>query len=225
MSPETPTPRATVATVPAQVAQVPSQATAATRFTPAPISVDHRADGERAGYAAGWVAGARAAAEAAAEAERRRAEDARRAQAERDAEVAAGAELLAQAAARLAGRTAADEAHLRGVLQAAAFELAEAVLRRELRSGPGSARDLVERALALPGGIAGTTLHVSPVDVELLTTLTADAGVVLPEGVQLVADARLAPGDVLVEDATGALDGRIRAALDRARAALAEDLS
>ncbi len=198
---------------------------AATRFTPAPISVDHRADGERAGYAAGWVAGARAAADAAAEAERRRAEDARRAQAERDAEVAAGVALLEQVAARVAARAGADEAHLRTVLQAAALELAEAVLRRELRAGPGSARELVERALAMPGALVDATLHVSPVDAALVTELIADAGAVLPEGVRLVPDPQLEPGDVVVEDATGAVDGRIRAALDRAREALAEDPS
>lgn len=200
-------------------------ALAPARFTPAPISVDHRADGERAGYAAGWVAGARAAADAAAEAERRRAEDARRAQAARDAEVAAVVELLAQAAARVAARAAADEAHLRSVLQAAAFELAEAVLRRELRAGPDSARELVARALAMPGGLAGATLHVSPADLPLVTAHVADAGVALPEGVTLVPDARLAPGDVVLEDDRSAVDGRILAALDRARAALVEDRS
>ncbi|GEN80625.1 FliH/SctL family protein [Actinotalea fermentans] len=196
-------------------------ARAATRFTPAPISVDHRVDGERAGYAAGWVAGARAAAEAAAEAEVRRAEDARRAQAARDDQVAAAVEVLAQAAARLASRAAADEAHLRGVLQAAALELAEAVLRRELRTGPESARELLARALAMTDGAPGAVLHVHPADARLV----AEAGAVLPDGVTLVGDPRLAPGDVVVEDATGALDGRIRTALERARAALGEDLS
>src|SRR5690606_26709618 len=127
----------------------------------------------------------------------RRAEDARRTQAQRDADVAAGLDLLAQAAARLAARAAADEAHLRAVLQSAAFELAEAVLRRELRAGPGSARDLVERALALPGAPTGAALHVSAEDAELVTALAADAGAVLPEGVSLVVDPRLSPGDVL----------------------------
>lgn len=203
----------------------PEISAAAARFTPSPISVDHRVDGERAGYAAGWVAGARAAAEAAADAERRRAEDARRAQADRDAQVSAAVELLAQAAARLAGRAAADEAHVRGLVQAAAVELAEAVLRHELTSGPGSARELVDRAMALTDGAAGGVVHVHPADAQLVAALVADAGVALPDGVTFVADARLAPGDVVVEDATGAVDGRVRAALDRACAALAEDLS
>lgn len=198
---------------------------AATRFTPAPISLDHRVDGERAGYAAGWAAGARAAADAAAEAEARRAEDARRAQAQRDAQVAASVDLLAQAARALATRAAADEAHLRGVLQAAAFELAEAVLRHELRTDAGSARELVERALAMSGDHTDAVLHVSPVDADLLAAHAGEAGVTLPEGVRLVRDPRLEPGDVVVEDANGATDGRIRAALDRAHDALAEDLA
>lgn len=203
----------------------PDAPATALRFVPAPISADHRADAERAGYAAGWVAGARAAAEAAAEAEARRAEDARRAQAERDAQVSAAVDVLMQSAARLAARTGADEAHLRGVLQAAALELAEAVLRRELRAGPGSAREIVERALAMTDGAPGAVVHLSPADARAVTALAAEAGPGLPEGVAFVADPRLGLGDVVVEDATGTLDGRIRAALDRAREALAEDLS
>lgn len=195
------------------------------RFTPAPLSLDHRADGERAGYAAGWAAGARAAAEAAARAEAERVEQARRAQSQRDAELAAAVELLGKAAAAVAARAGADEAHLRGLLQEAAFELAEAVLRRELRSGPDSARELVRRALAMPGGLMDARLHVHPADVAELRALTDEAGIALPEGVTLVPDARLAPGDVVVEDATGQVDGRVRAALERARGALLEDLS
>lgn len=203
----------------------PDATAAALRFVPAPISADHRADGERAGYAAGWVAGARAAAEAAAEAEARRAEDARRAQAARDAQLAAAVDVLAQSAARLAARSAVDEAHLRTLLQAAAFELAEAVLRRELRAGPDSAREILERALAMTDDAAGGVLRLSPADAQLVAAHVAEVGLVLPTGVSFVADPRLGRGDVVAEDATGVVDARIRAALDRAREALAEDLS
>lgn len=203
----------------------PDATTAALRFTPAPISADHRADGERAGYAAGWVAGARAAAEAAAQAEARRAEAARTAQAERDARVEAVVDLLAQSAARLAARAAADEARVRAMLQAAALELAEAVLRHELRTGPGSARELLERALAMTDGTSGGVLRLHPADAQLVTALVAESGATLPEGVSFVADPRLGRGDVVAEDATGAVDGRIRAALGRAAEALDEDLS
>src|SRR5690606_38439465 len=125
-------------------------AATATPFRPAPLSRPRRADDERAGFAAGWAAGARAAAEAAAQAERRREEAAQRAEAERAARLAAAVDLLGRAAEALGARVAEDEARVRAVLQDAAVELAEAVLRRELAAGPGTARDVLARALALP---------------------------------------------------------------------------
>lgn len=196
-------------------------ATAPAQFRPAPLRTASRGDAEREGFAAGWAAGARAAADAAAEAERRRAEAAEEDRRLRAAEVAEAVALLGRAAAALSARADADEARVRAALQDAALELAEAVLRREL--GEGSARALLERALALPVGHGPHTIAVSPADHARLTEALATGEVELPDGVALVARPGLATGDVVVEDATGLVDGQIRSALDRARRALLEE--
>jgi len=200
-------------------------AATATPFRPAPLSSPRRADDERAGFAAGWAAGARAAAEAAAQAERRREEAAQRAEAERAARLAAAVDLLGRAAEALGARVAEDEARVRAVLQDAAVELAEAVLRRELAAGPGTARDVLARALALPAAPGRRVVAVSPRDHADLVALLAAGDVALPDGVELAADPALAAGDVRVTDPVGTVDAQVAAALDRARRALAEEIS
>jgi flagellar assembly protein FliH len=73
------------------------------------------------------------------------------------------------------------------------------------------------------------TVRLHPRDLAVLRAVLASdatAGDVLaglPDltGVELVADAGLAPGDAVGEFPEGYLDGRVVAALDRARAALA----
>lgn len=198
----------------------------AVTFRPAPIGAvgapARRDDDERraAGYAAGWAAGARAAAEAAEVAERLRAVAAAAAEARRDAALAQAVVSLRQAAEAVAVRQTVEDAALADAVHAAALELAEAVLGHELRPGPDSARALLGRALALPADAGLHTVRVSPDDLVHLRAVLAAGDVDLPEGVRLLPDPALQPGDVVAEHAVVVLDGRIRAALARARAVL-----
>jgi len=192
-------------------------------FRPAAIGGTlRRDDGERraAGYAAGWAAGARAAAEEAAATERRRAEEIAQVEVRRDAAVERAVATLAEAAAALGRRQAVDDLVMATAIQTAALDLAEAVLAHELRPGPDSAAVLLERALALPADEGLHTIRVSPADIAAVQAVLDAGSATLPDGVRLVSDAALQPGDVIAEHATVVLDGRVRAALDRARAAL-----
>ena len=196
-------------------------------FRPTSLGLaDHRRDDDRlqaSGYAAGWAAGARAAAENAAAAERRRADEASRAETRRDADLRAALATLAQTATAVAGQQAPKAAEVLAAVQRAGVQLAEAVLARELRSGPDSARAILERALALPAEAGLHTVRVSPVDHGHVTAVLDGRGAALPAGVRLVADPALAAGDVVSEAADVVLDGRIRTALDRALAALEDE--
>ncbi|GEA90144.1 FliH/SctL family protein [Cellulomonas cellasea] len=182
----------------------------------------HAVEAERerarsAGYAAGFAAGASEAARAAqVEAEhvaaRRASEDARRA-----AEHAAALDALGRAAQVAAARTAPVLAHAEARLHAAALELAAAVLGTELTDGERSARAALARVLGHPLVPGVHTVRLHPRDV---AALQAAGGVPAAAGVEVVADPALAPGDAVGEHPDGYLDGRIDAALDRARAVL-----
>ncbi|MFS0702834.1 FliH/SctL family protein, partial [Cellulomonas sp. 179-A 4D5 NHS] len=102
-------------------------------------------------------------------------------------------------------------------LHAAALELAAAVLGTELADGERSARAALARVLGNPLVPGVHTVRLHPRD---LAALQAAGGVPATSGVELVADPALAPGDAIGEHPDGYLDGRIDAALDRARAVL-----
>ena len=188
----------------------------------AAAGVDARA--RAAGYAAGWTAGARAAAAAGAEQQRRLAEEHERAEAERDAAVGDALGLLGRAVAAASGRTVPVLDDARRAVYQAALDLAAAVLQRELAPGPGSARALLERALALPVEVGVHTVRMHPRDLAEVQALLATGSARLPVGVALTADALLAPGDAVSVHPAGLLDARIATALDRAREILLEDL-
>lgn len=197
----------------------------AVTFRPAAIAAVARRDDEEAraaGFAAGWAAGARAAAERATESERRRAREVAEAQARRDAQVSHAVTTLSQVAATFTARRAPEETAVALRVHEAALELAAAVLGHELRPGPDGARSILQRALALPAETGLHTVRVSPIDVAHVEDLLAEGSLALPDGVRLVADASLAPGDVVAEATEVVLDGCIGAALARARAALGD---
>lgn len=199
----------------------------AAAFRPTSMGLaDHRRDDDHlqaAGYAAGWAAGARAAAEHSVATERRRAEEASRTEARRDADVRAAVTTLANTVAAIADEQAPQTAEVLAAVQRAAVQLAEAVLARELRPGADSARAILERALALPVDAEIHTVRVSPADVAHVTALLDSRQVALPATVRLLADPALAAGDVVSEAAGLVLDGRISAALTRALAALEDE--
>jgi flagellar assembly protein FliH len=188
-----------------------------------------RAAGYAAGYSAGYAAGAREAARVAqAETERVRRE--RAVEAERNAARLADAlAVLANAARVAADRSAPVLAAAERTLQAAALELATAVLGVELADGATSARAALTRVLALDPEHEVHTVRLHPQDLAVLREALDAAGTGvqpagLPDltGVELVADPSLAPGDARGEFPEGYLDARVVAALGRARYALAE---
>jgi len=175
-------------------------------------SAQAREHARAVGFAAGFAAGAREAVRVAdIEADLTRSAAARSEQA-RAGEHARLVAALVGATRSLSAREAPVLARAQSALNAAAVELAEAVLGVELSDGPTSARAALARALS--GEPAGeVAVRLNPQDLALL-----GAG---PAGVRMVADPTLAPGDAMAEHADGVLDARIGAALARARAVLA----
>jgi len=197
-------------------------------FRPAPLAVAPAAElpGARAaGYAAGWAAGSRAAAEQTADLQLRLVAQHERAESARTAATAAALATLERAARTAAARTAPvlDQAH--AALLSAALELAGAVLQRELTPGPDAARSVMERALAVPAELGTHTVRLCPADLHEVQALLAAGELTVPDGVRLVADAQLRPGDAVSAYPHGYLDARISTAMDRARRALLEDVA
>ena len=220
--------RAPAGFVPGGFGVVPSQAgpvrsAPLDSFRPSALEENELADEVReiarsAGFAAGFAAGAReAAAVAAVEASRVAAEHAAQ-DATTGALLGRALDVLARAAAAASARTAPVVAEAEELLHAGAFELARAVLGVELSDREQSARAALARALSRPRSAETVTVHLSLRDLDTLQSVGADD---VPEGVLLVGDPSLAPGDALAVHPDGFLDARIGAALDRARAALA----
>ncbi|MGY4643768.1 FliH/SctL family protein [Cellulomonas sp. URHB0016] len=192
-------------------------------FQPAPIggtrAVDRAAsEAARAeGFAAGFAAGAREAARV-AEQHAREALAARLArESDAAAETTRALDVLASSAAAARSRTEPVVADLQDRLQRAALELAEALLGAELADHDRSARAALARALRHADGIEDVTVRLHPSD---LAALRAGAADVPRDGVVLVADPTLVPGDAVAEHADGYLDARLTTAVARARKAL-----
>lgn len=169
------------------------------------------------GYAAGHAEGMRAAAEAAAivREELRRDREDERVAAER--RVAHALVAVEAAALSLAERERALAAAGQQRLEALAIELAEAIVARELESADASARAALRRVFERVDPAETRELRLSPGDLRTLRELGAE-----PEGVALVADPQLAPGDAVAVLPDGSVDARIAAGFARARAALEE---
>lgn len=183
-----------------------------------PNPVDAQA--KAAGYAQGFNQGA---AQAAAEAEDR----ARQHIAEHEALMAQvrsaadqGIAALASAASAVSAVEVATVEQARAELHAAAVELAEAILGRELSTATDSARVALERVAASP--VAGKVIEVRlhPDEHAAATTLVEQGTAPLPAQATLVADPTLTPGQVIATYPNGHLDASIATALDRARAAV-----
>lgn len=99
-------------------------------------------------------------------------------------------------------------------IAAAAVELAEVIIGRELSSADDSARAAVARAMQEVVAPANV-VRLNPEDI---ATITA-RGRHKPR-IELVADATLSRGDAVVELADGSIDARVSSSLARARAAL-----
>lgn len=218
--------RAGLGIVPSQrTPQAPAPAT--TSVFSAQISEDaqsprDRSAGYAAGFAAGWAAGARQAAAAAdvvAEqvAARRHAEEE-----QRRAAVEQVMRLLDDAVAGARTRTAPVLAAAERAMVDAAMQLAEAIIGAELSDAPTSARAAIARVMAQPLAEDVTTIRLSQRD---LAVVRAEGFGDLPAGIELVADPTLAPGDVVAAHPDGFIDGRIAAALQRAKEAVAGEVT
>lgn len=183
------------------------------------VNVAARESARAAGFAAGFAAGAReAAASAATEAARVDVERAA-ADAAAGAALADALDVLARAARAAQARTVPVLAEAEALLHGGALELARAVLGVELADAERSATAALGRVLRHPRTPEVVTVHLHPRDLDALRAVGADA---TPEGVALVADPTLQPGDALAQHPDGFLDARIGTALDRAAAALTE---
>ncbi len=194
-----------------------------TPFVPATIartgdSVNPR--GHAAGYAAGWAAGARAAAQVAENAERRREADHAAREEDRDRRVAAATRALEAAAQGWRDRAEPTLADAVAQLQHAALDLAGAVVGHELADGPGRARSVLARVMAATATLDRATIRVNPRDHGDIAAIVAGGEATLNGDVDWIDDDSLAPGDMVVEHPAGSIDGRIHAALARAKSAL-----
>ena len=124
---------------------------------------------------------------------------------------------LGAATRDLAEREAVALVHMEDVIAAAALELAEAVVGREVAASTDPGRDALARALALTPGAAEVTVHLNPDDLARLGDVSE-----LLNGVDasFVGDHLLGSGDCLVDVGRRRLDARIASALDRVREVL-----
>ncbi|HEY8532320.1 MAG TPA: FliH/SctL family protein [Micromonospora sp.] len=193
-----------------------------TQADPAAIqSVQEQA--RAAGYAEGWAQGQRAAA-AAARAEAERAAEARkRAEAEAEMKLARALEALARAAAQLEARTAPTISMMEELIIAAALELTEALLGRELATVDTRARDALRRALSLTPPAEPVVVRLHPEDYHtLLRDDWTNEFHVDGRTVQLQPDPSLSPGDAIAEAGATTVDATLPAALARVKEVLAQ---
>lgn len=157
-------------------------------------------DGYRAGIAEGLAAGRAAAAAETAGAVAR---------------AEALCRSLAEATDELHRRQALELKGLEDALTRAAFDLASAVVGRELQLSSSPGADALARAMALvPAGcIATARLH--PEDVASLGDVSA--------AITVIADPAVEPGGCILEVGDSRIDAQLGSALDRVRAALLGD--
>lgn len=234
-TPAAPAP-ATAPAAPAPAAPAPAAPAApvtgeAVAFRPSPLATVVTPDkgaydaGRAEGFAAGYAAGAREAARVAQEdaARARAAQEARRAAAQDALDRALA--VLAAAATAAAARTVPVVHDVEARLHEAALDLATAVLGVELADHARGARAALARVLAHVEGTEPVTVRLHPADLAALPAAADATGAAptVPDGVTLVADPTLAPGDAVADLPDGYLDARLDRAVARARAALRGD--
>ncbi|MET4061651.1 flagellar assembly protein FliH [Arthrobacter sp. UYP6] len=168
------------------------------------------------GHASGYAAGLRAAA---AETELLRA----RLVADHEAALAAGRDEIRRAVDALNRAVRSLEqsvlpaaATIQEDLEAAAIELAEALLGQELDDSETSARAALARALVNVPRTEVRAVRLHPSDLAALDLETISAA-----DVRLKADPSLNPGDAITDFTHGYLDATLASAVARARSALA----
>jgi flagellar assembly protein FliH len=123
---------------------------------------------------------------------------------------------MSAAATELAARQATDIAGVEDALAAAAVELAEAILGRELELAKTPGIDALARALALVPPAQAAVAHMNPADLCDLDPGMLGAG----RDLTLVADPGVEPGGCILAVGDSRIDAQLGPALDRVRAAL-----
>jgi flagellar assembly protein FliH len=157
-------------------------------------------DGYQAGLAEGLAAGRAGAAAEAAEA---------------TARAEALCRSLGQAAHDLRRREALELKGLEDALARAAFDLASAVVGRELQLSSSPGADALARALALVPAGCEATARLHPNDVASLGEV--------PGAVAVIPDPAIEPGGCILEVGDSRIDAQLGSALDRVRTALMGD--
>ena len=161
-------------------------------------------DGRRAGYEAGFAEGIAQARFTASEAENRR-----------GAEVGRAVSALMEAALALRLRQSEEMTGIEDELTSAAFEIATAVLDRELAVAVSPGADAIARALALaPEG--DTVVRLNPADIETLGDIECS------RELTVMADPAVEFGGCILEVGACRVDAQLSTALDRVRKALSQ---
>lgn len=163
-------------------------------------------DGRAAGHAEGLAAGRAAALE-----------DAARQQADHVARIEQAVGALRDAATQSQHRYHEAVARLEDALVAGAFELAEALVGRELELATSPGRDAIARALRLAEGTDPVTVRLHPDDIATLGELTSLAP---GRALTVVDDPGVERGGCLLQVGDGRVDARLSAALARVRQVL-----
>ena len=122
---------------------------------------------------------------------------------------------LVEAADDLRRRQALELSGLEDTLARTAFDLASAVVGRELQLSSSPGADALARALALVPAGCMATARLHPGDVASLGAA--------PEAVAVIADPAIEPGGCILEVGDSRIDAQLGSALDRVRAALLGD--
>jgi flagellar assembly protein FliH len=181
-----------------------------------------RGQARAVGYAQGWAHGLRDAADS--QAGERAAANADRAalRSRQEQQVASALQALQDAAADLRQSTMSITDDIEDQILAAAVELAEALLGRELRDPEVAAPAALARVLRLAPANEPVTVWLHPADHE---TLTAPAGTALigsvegatGRGLTFEIDPDLQPGDARARCGSTSIDARLSAGVARLR--------
>ncbi|WP_285557849.1 FliH/SctL family protein [Actinoplanes regularis] len=172
------------------------------------------------GYAEGWAQGKRDAVTAAEEASARAMAAELQHEQRRSAALAHAVNALGRAVTELENQLMPTFNELQELVLISAFELAEAIVGRNLRDEDHRGVDALRRAMTAVPEHGGVQLHLHPDD---YANLVGDADNVFDyQGRQITlhADPRLQPGDAVAETGTATVDATIAAAMARAREAL-----
>ncbi|MEV6344513.1 FliH/SctL family protein [Actinoplanes sp. NPDC051851] len=172
------------------------------------------------GYAEGWAQGKREATEAAENAADRAhaAEEAH--EQRRSAALAQAVNALGRAVTELETQLTPTFTELQEVVLAGAFELAEAIVGRNLADDPDRGRDALRRAMSAAPENGDVAVSLHPADFQILVGENENTFDYQGRRITLHSDPALNPGDAIARTGTATVDATIAAAIARAREAL-----